>query len=299
MLTSMSAFVSLAKKKGKKKIAIAAAQDSLTLPAIKRIVDENIGEPVFVGNKEEIIAICETIDLDHSPYELIDEKDMVEASKIAVECVRTGKADILMRGILSSSIYLKTILDKSQGLRKENFISQMAFIEMSAYHKLFAYADSGINIAPTIDQKKIMIEQACEVFHTLGVALPKIAMISAVEKVTEKIPSTVDAQALKEMNQNNEITGCVIDGPLSIDLAMSKESCEHKGLDTLVGGDADLIFLPEIVSANVFYKTSTFLAGAVGASIITGTTAPIAFPSRSDSIDTKFYSMACAIAQCE
>lgn len=297
MLESVKTFEELALKKGKKRIAIPAAQDDLTLPAVKRVIDENLGEPIFIGIKDEIIKICKNIGLDYSKYRFIEESDYTKCAEIAVKLIKAGEADVLMRGILDSTYYLKAMLNKENGIKNAPLISQMGFLDMKSYHKVFAYTDSGINIAPTLEQKKLMIENAVEVLHKLGIAMPKVAAISAIEKVNEKIPSSVDAAKLKEMNQRGEITGCVIDGPLAMDLAISKQSCEHKGLkNPAVCGDADLVLLPDIVSANVFYKTTTFLAGAIGASIICGTSAPVAFPSRSDSIDTKYYSLVCAIA---
>ncbi len=299
MLKSLDTFVELARKKQNKKVAVAAAEDRHALEAVKRLVEEKLADPVLVGDREKIQAISEKLNYDFSKYELIDEKDAAKACQKAVGIVRDGGADVLMRGLVDSSYYLKAILNKERGLKKSRLVSQMAFIQSPNYHKVFAYSDSGINIAPSLGDKAIMIQQAVEAFHRLGVENPKVAVIAAVESLKEAIPATLDAAALTMMNYRKAIKGCVVEGPLSIDLAFSAESCTHKGLETKVGGDVDLILLPDINGANIFYKTMTFLGGASGASFITGTTAPIVFPSRSDSVDTKYYAMAAAIAQCE
>ncbi|QSH40838.1 phosphate acyltransferase [Lentisphaerota bacterium ZTH] len=299
MLKSLETFVELAKKKKDKKIALAAAEDSHALKAIKLIIENEIAQPVLVGNTEKIKQIAANISLDLEGIEVIDEKDVGKACMKAVKIVKEGGADVLMRGLVDSTYYLKAILNKEHGLKKTKLVSQVAFIESPHYHKVFAYTDSGINIAPDLADKTAMIKQAVEAFHKLGIKKPKVGVIAAVESVKEAIPATVEASVLSMINYRGGIKGCIVEGPISIDLAFSKESCEHKGLETRVGGDVDLIVLPEINSANVFYKTMTFLGGAQGASFITGTTAPCVFPSRSDSVETKYYAMACAVAQCE
>jgi phosphate butyryltransferase len=299
MLKTLNTFVELARQKKNKKIVIAVADDSHVLEAIKRVIKEKLAEPIFIGDRANILKIASDVSLDIKKYEIIDEPNHQQACQKAVELIRAGAADVLMKGLVNSSIYLRAILNSEKGLKKSKLVMQMAFIESPHYHKIFAYADSGINIAPNLNEKVAMLKQAVDVFHRLGIKQPKIGIISAVENINENIPSTVDAGSLTMMNRRGDIKGCLIDGPLSIDLAFSKEACEHKRLNTQVGGDVDLILLPEINSANVFYKTVCFLGGAKGASIMAGTIAPVVFPSRADSVETKFFAMACGIAQCD
>jgi phosphate butyryltransferase len=298
MLKSLETFVEIAKTRPGKKIAVAAAEDKTTLSALKRLSQNNIAEPVLVGDKEEILRICGEIAFDISQFRIVDVKEKVRACQTAVALVRDGEADVLTRGALETADYLRPILHKETGLKMSRLVSQAAFVEIPSYHKVFAFTDSGINIAPDVNDKAQMIRQCVEVFHTLGIEKPKVAVIAATEGVKTAMPSTIDAAILTQMNRRGGIRGCCVDGPLSIDLAFSRESVAHKGLDTEVGGDADLIVLPDINAANTFYKTATFLGGARAASFIIGTRAPVDFPSRSDSVDTKYYAMVCAVAQC-
>ncbi|QKN79835.1 phosphate acyltransferase [Scandinavium goeteborgense] len=298
MLKSLEQFVTLAKKNGKKRIAVAAAEDLYTLDALKHLVQAELGTPVLVGDKEKITKLADLLEFDISEYEIFHQPDLALSCAKAVALVKEGKADLLMRGLVDSAIYLRAILHKETGLRGSGLISQIAFLESPRYHKLMAFTDSGINISPTLAQKKMMIQQSVTVFHQLGIKNPKVAVIAATENVKEAIPATTDAAMLSMMNRRNEIAECVVDGPLSIDLAFSKSSCWHKQLESEVGGDADLVLFPDINSANAFYKTMTLFGETSGASLILGTCAPVVFPSRSDTSETKFYAMACAIAVC-
>lgn len=298
MLNTLDTFVKIALTRKNKKIAVAAAEDRTTLTALKRIVQEGIATPILVGDKEKIIAICQDIDFDIRAIDIVDIREKFKACQEAVSLVKEGKADVLTRGALETADYLRPVLHKETGLKQARLVSQAAFVEIPTYHKVFAFTDSGINIAPDVNDKSQMIRQCVDVFHTLGIDTPKVAVIAATEGVKTAMPSTIDAAILTQMNKRGGIKGCLVDGPLSIDLAFSKASVEHKGLNTEVGGDVDLIVLPDINAANTFYKTTTFLGGARAASFIIGTIAPVDFPSRSDSVETKFYAMACAVAQC-
>lgn len=298
MLKSLDTFVEIAKTKPGKKIAVAAAEDKTTLEALKMITGQKLAEPVLVGNAELIEQLAKELDFDIRGYEIINETVPFKACQKAVSLVREGKADVLTRGLLSTPDYLKPILNKETGLKNAHLVSHAAFLEMSTYHKLFAFTDSGINIAPDVNDKAQMIKNCVQVFHNVGIRNPKVSVMAATEGVKTTMQATIDAAVLTQMNHRGDIRGCIVDGPLSVDLTFSKASVEHKGINTLVGGDADLILFPDINAANAFYKSCTFLGGAKGASFIMGTIAPIDFPSRSDSVETKFYSMACAIAQC-
>lgn len=299
MLKKLETFVDIAQTRLGKKIAVAAAEDKTTLSALKMLVEQHIAEPILVGDEEKIKKYCEEIDFDIRNIEVIDVKDKIKACQKAVSLVKEGTAHALTRGALETADYLRPVLHKENGLKKSRLVSQAAFVEIESYHKVFAFTDSGINIAPDVNDKAQMIRQCVDVFHALGIDKPKVAVIAATEGVKTAMPSTIDAAILTQMNRRGGIKGCSVDGPLSIDLAFSKESVAHKGLDTEVGGDVDLIVLPDINAANTFYKTATFLGGARAASFIIGTIAPVDFPSRSDSVETKYYAMVCAIAQCK
>lgn len=298
MLKSLETFIELAKQRPDRKIAVAAAEDKTTLLALKILTEKKLGTPILIGDENKIIEICQEINFDIKNFQIFNFEEKSKAAQFAVKLIKEGSADVLTRGALETVEYLRPILNKDTGLKKSSLVFQAAFVEIASYHKVFAFTDSGINISPNVDDKAKMISQCVDVFHALGVSDPKVAVIAATEGVKTSISSTIDAAILTQMNRRGSIKGCKVDGPLSIDLAFSKESVLHKGIETTVGGDADLILLPEINAANTFYKTVTFLGGAKAASFIIGTIAPVDFPSRSDSVDTKFYAMACAIAQC-
>lgn len=298
MLKNLNSFIEIALTQEPKKIAVAAAEDKGTLEAMKKIVQLNIATPVFFGDKKNILEICSSINFDISAFETTDLINKQQACQAAVSCVREGRADVLARGAIETADYLRPILNKDTGLKLTKLVSQAAFVEVDTYHKVFAFTDSGINISPDVNEKAQMIRQCVAVFHSLGIKKPKIAVIAATEGVKTTMQSTIDAAILSQMNRHGNIRGCNVDGPLSIDLAFSKESVKNKELDTYVGGDTDLIVLPDINAANIFYKTVTLLGKARAASFVIGTTAPVSFPSRSDSAETKFYAMVCTLAQC-
>lgn len=295
MLKKLSSFVELARKKSPKTIAVASAEDNYTLEAIKSIKDEGLGNAILVGCREEIIFLAKKNNFDIKGVELIDIPDKAMACKEAVSLVKSGRADILMKGLVDSSVYLRAILNKETGIAKSKLVTQLAFIESPHFHKLFAITDAGINISPDRQDKATMIAQSVELLHQVNISIPKVALIAAVEHASPAIQATMDAAALSDIAYDD----CIVEGPLSVDLAFSKESCRHKGLSTQIGGDVDLIVLPDINSANIFYKTVMQLGGASSASVLTGTSVPVVFTSRSDSSRTKFFAIACAISQCK
>lgn len=295
MLEKLSSFVELARSKRPKIVAVAAAEDSHALEAIKWIRNDGLAEAILIGCRDKIISLAENLKFDISHVEIIDLPDKTEACKEAVRVVKSGQADILMKGLVDSAIYLRAILNKETGIAASRLVTQLAFIESPHYHKLFAITDAGITITPDQRDKATMIAQSVNVLHQIGIAVPKVALIAAVEHITPAIAATVDAAALSGIAYDN----CIVEGPLSIDLAFNKESCRHKGLHSQVGGDIDLAVLPDINSANVFYKTVMQLGGALSASTLTGTAKPVVFTSRSDTAKTKYFAIACAISQCK
>lgn len=295
MLKKLSSFTVLARTKSPKTIVVAVADDAHALEAIKWITDEKQGNAILIGCREKIISIADSLDFNLKEIEIIDIHDKAQACKEAVALVKEGRADVLMKGLVDSSVYLKAILNKDSGIAKSNLVTQLAFIESPYYHKIFALTDAGINIYPDQKDKAMMITQSVSVLHRMNIHVPKVALISAVEHATPSIHGTMDAAALSSVIYDD----CIVEGPLSVDLAFSKKSCIHKGINTKVGGDVDLIILPEINSANVFYKTVLQMGGAISASILTGTQFPVVFTSRSDSSLSKYLSIMCAISLCK
>lgn len=292
---NFKALLDLAKEKGKKKIAVAVAQDEEVLMAIKMAVESGIIIPILVGNKEEIEKICEEINLDYKDIEIINELDGVNACRIATELVSSKKADILMKGLIDTSIILKAVLDSEIGLRTDKIISHVAVFEIPTYHKILMVTDAAMNISPDLMQKKEIIENAVDLIHCFDVEMPKVAVLAAKEKISPKMEATVHAGELKKMNEDGRIKDCVVDGPFALDNAVSKESARIKGIKSEVAGDADILLVPDINSGNILYKALTFLANAKSAGLIIGTSAPIVLTSRADNDESKLNSIALAV----
>lgn len=292
---NFKALLDLAKEKGKKKIAVAVAQDEEVLMAIKMAVESGIIIPILVGNKEEIEKICEEINLDYKDIEIINELDGVNACRIATELVSSKKADILMKGLIDTSIILKAVLDSEIGLRTDKIISHVAVFELPTYHKILMVTDAAMNISPDLMQKKEIIENAVDLIHCFDVEMPKVAVLAAKEKISPKMEATVHAGELKKMNEDGRIKDCIVDGPFALDNAVSKESARIKGIKSEVAGDADILLVPDINSGNILYKALTFLANAKSAGLIIGTSAPIVLTSRADNDESKLNSIALAV----
>jgi phosphate butyryltransferase len=284
-----------AKDSGPQKIAVAFAQNKDVLKAIKAAVNEKICVPVLIGDRKKIVSISEEIDFDIDNFEIIDEKDGTKACKKAVSLVSRGKADILMKGLIDTSIILKAVLNKEIGLRTGNVLSHAAVFSVGTYHKIFVVTDAAMNIAPNADGKRQIIENAIKLSKSLGANVPKVAVICAKEKVDPKMQSTLDAQELVRMRAEGRMAGCIVEGPYALDNAMSKEAAELKGVKGEAAGDADILLMPNIEAGNVFYKSLTYLANADNAGIILGAKAPIVLTSRADSEKAKLNSIALAV----
>ncbi len=295
-IKTLDVFLDIAKSKPKRKIAVAAAEDSHVLGAIKEAVAESIVEPILVGNIAKIKEIASGIGFNLNGIEMVEENDIKKACRKAVEIVRAGDANIIMKGLVSSADFLRAVLNKEAGLRKGDMLSHVGFFDPKAYHKVVAITDAAQNIAPTLQEKITIINNAVDVFNHVGFPNPKIALLGAVEVVNPKMESTLDAAAITQMNRRNQIKGCLIDGPLAFDNAISKEAAEHKGIVSEVAGDADMLFVPNIEVGNVLYKSFTYFGGANVAAMIMGAAVPIVLTSRADSDRSKLLSVALAAA---
>jgi len=296
MIKKLSALVDLAKDKRKRKIAVASAGDHHVLEAIANAVAKDIVEPIFVGDEVIIKGIADKIGFDISNFELINVPDKQLASVKAVEFIREGKAEILMKGLVSTGILLRAVLDKNHGLRKGALLSHVALFETPYYHKLLGVTDAAMNVNPDLMDKIGIIKNAVAVFHGLGNPNPKVAIVGSVETINPKMEATMHAATISMMNYRKQITGCIIDGPLAIDGAVSKAASELKNITSDVAGDVDLILAPDIDGANILYKSMNFLGGATAAAVIMGAKVPIVLTSRGDTEKSKFLSIALAAA---
>jgi phosphate butyryltransferase len=293
---SLNDIVNIAKGKEPRRLVVAAAGDKPVLEAVRKAYRESIIIPILVGNKTEIEKISKEIDFDLSGIEIHEELNPAISSIKAVAIIKQGKADILMKGLVSTAPLLKAVLDKDNGLTKGSTLSHFALVESPYYHKLIGITDAAMNILPSFNEKVSIVKNSVEVFHRLGIKNPKVAIVGPLEVVNPKIESTTHAAMMTVMNNRGQIKGCLIDGPFAIDNAVSKEAAEHKGIVSDVAGDADILMAPDLNSGNMLYKTLMFMGGSTSAAVIMGAKVPIVLTSRADTDKSKMMSIALAAA---
>lgn len=296
VLKHLSDLKELLVDKPTRRMVLAAAQDQNSLVSALMAARDGFIEPILVGDKEAVQRIAADNNLDITGIRMIHEPDTEMAVEIAVKMVRSNQADILMKGNVGTSSLLKAVLNKEWGLRSGALLSHFAIFEIEAYHKLIAVTDVAMNISPNLQDKIAIVKNSVACFNKLGIELPKVAVLGAVEMVSENMQATLDAALLSKMNQRDQISHCLIDGPLAFDNAVSLESANHKGIRSEVAGDTDLLMVPDIEVGNVLYKSLVFFAHAGVAAVILGATAPIVLTSRSDSDQAKYYSILLAAA---
>ncbi|MCL4439848.1 MAG: phosphate butyryltransferase [Firmicutes bacterium] len=295
MVKSFAELLDAAKKCPRKKVAIAVAQDPEVLEAAKACQESGLADAILVGDAAEIAKIAQDKKIELNNFEVIHESDEEAAVKRAVLMVHTGKADMLMKGAVQSPVVLKAVLDKNIGLRTGRVLSHVAVFESPGYDRLMLMTDAGMNIVPTFEQKVDMVKNAVCVARSLKIEKPKVAVIAGLELVNPDMPSTIDAAMLSKMAERGQIKDCIIDGPLSLDLALSKESARAKGVTSPVAGQADLLVLANIDAANVLYKALVFLGGAKITGLVVGAKAPVILTSRADSHEAKLVSVAIGV----
>lgn len=276
-----------------KKVAVAVAQDAPVLEAVKAAKERNIADAILVGDEDKIKEVAASINMDLSGFEVIDEKDTYTAALKAVELVHNGKADMYMKGIIDTKSFLKSVLDKEVGLRTGKTLSHVCVFEIEGIEKLLFLTDVAFMTYPTLEDKVHIIENTVEICNACGIDMPKVAPLAAVEVLNPKMPATVDAAELTKMCEEGKITGCIVDGPLSLDLAIDPEAAKHKGAEgRKIIGDADILLFPDIHAGNLVYKALVHTAKVKNGNILTGTKAPVILTSRSDDFETKVNSIA-------
>lgn len=281
--------------KGEEKLilSVAAAEDKEVLKAVKDAVEKQIIEPILVGDHDKIKLISEKINFDLTGIKILNSNNIEESAKIAVELVATKNADFVMKGILDTSILLKSVLNKEYGLRTESLLSHVVAYQMENYHKLLLITDGGMNISPNYEQKEMILKNAIQAAKALGIDTIKVACLAAKEKVNPKMQATVDGHLLQEASINGKFgRNVIVEGPLSFDIALSKEASDMKGFKSEVSGDIDILLVPNIEVGNGIGKSFTYMANAKSAGVIMGAKAPIVLVSRSDSAESKLYSIA-------
>lgn len=292
MIKDFTDLIDKVKLVGKSTICVAAADDAEVLKAVKIATDIGIVDSILVGDKEKIEEMAKKIDLIN--YEIVHQDTPEEAALEAVKIVKSGRAKILMKGLVNTSVYMRALLNKEYGLRTGRLLSLMAVYELPMYHKLLYCTDSGVNVSPNLEQKKDILTNTLLALQGMGLDMPKVAALTANEMVDPKIQSTVDADSLVTMVKNGEIPNCIIEGPIAFDVAFDKHAAEHKGIDSKIAGDVDVLMFSNMETGNALGKSWLHFNKAKWAGIILGATNPIVLGSRSDTAEIKVNSIALA-----
>lgn len=294
MSKSFEELISKANQKTLKKVSVSNAQDEPVLQAVKAAKEQNIATAILVGDEAKIREIAASIDMDLTDFEIINEPDTEAAALKAVELVHNGKADILLKGLLETKTFLKSVLNKEVGLRTGKMLSHVCVFEIEGINRLLFFTDVAFNTYPTLADKVNIINNAVEVAHACGIECPKVAPLCAVETVNPKMQPTIDADNLTKMYEGGDFKGCQIYGPLSMDLAIDPEAAVHKGVTNPVAGHADILLFPNIDAGNITYKILVRTAKVKIGNVLVGTSAPVVLTSRSDDFQTKLNSIALA-----
>ncbi len=296
MITRLEELVIEARRKGASRLAVACAADAHTLEAVAAAAAEGIVEPILFGDGKLIAEICAAEGIDAASWTVVDVNNTRKAVAEAVRAVSEGRADVLMKGLVSTDVYMRGILDKECGLLPpKGTLSHVSVIELPGREKLLTVADVAVIPAPDFRQKCTLIGYLAATARVLGVERPKIACIAPSEQVLPTVPSSTEAAIIAKMADRGQLGDVIVDGPQSLDVPLSKDAAEvKKATGSSVAGDADCLLYPNIESGNVFFKSATHLAGADIAAMVTGTAAPCVLTSRGDTPRTKLFSIALA-----
>jgi phosphate butyryltransferase len=292
MITSFDGMLSAVKNCPVRKVAVAVAQDDAVLQAIQGAKAQGVADAILVGDRAKIEKVAAQLGIDVAGWEIIHEPDDHRAAYKAVELVSSGQANVLMKGLINTADLLRVVLDKEIGLRTGRVLSHVAVFEVPDFKRLIMITDGGMNVAPDLKQKADIIQNAVALAHALGNALPKIAVLAAVEVVNPDMPATLDAANLAKMADRGQIKGAIIDGPLALDNAINEEAARHKGIKSPVAGHADILVVPDIQTGNMLGKSLVYFAKGKIAGLIVGAAAPIVLTSRADTHEAKILSIA-------
>lgn len=282
------------RRQPKQKMAVVHPTDALSLEGALAAAEAGVIDLVLVGPRARIQAAADELGADLSGIEIVETEHSHASAATAVALAREGKVNALMKGAISSDELLSTVIDPTSGLRTARRASHVYVLSVPDYPKLLLVTDAAINIEPDLGTKRDIVQNAVDLAHALGNPLPKVAILSAVEKVKPQIQSTIDAAALCKMADRKQITGAIIDGPLAFDNAISLEAAEQKGIDSPVAGDPDILVVPDLVSGNILAKQLTFLGHASSAGLVMGARVPVALTSRAENVASRIVSAALA-----
>ncbi|MDK9711179.1 MAG: phosphate acyltransferase [Acidaminobacter sp.] len=292
MMRNFGELIEAAKSAPRSVISVAGAEDRAVLEAVKLAEDLGFVRSILVGRQAGIESLAKEVGL--TDYEIVEAETPEEAVEAAVQAVREGRASILMKGFVNTSVYMRGILSRERGLRTGRLLSLLAVYEVPGYHKLIYASDSGVNVSPDLAQKKDILANSVLALKTIGIPEPKVAALTANEMVDPKVVSTVDAAALVEAVRSGELPSCVIEGPVAFDVAFDAEAARHKGVESRIAGDVDLLIFPNIETGNVLGKSWLHFNKAKWAGIILGASHPVVLGSRSDTAEIKLNSIALA-----
>ncbi|HNX50561.1 MAG TPA: phosphate acyltransferase [Thermoanaerobaculaceae bacterium] len=294
-ITKLEQMIDQLKSRPPKRVVAAYANDAHTIGALAGALDLGIIEATLVGDQDVIVRVCAAEGIDVGRFTIVHEANEMKAVYKAVELVNQGAGQIIMKGLCSTDKYMRGLLDKEKGLMDPGAIlSHVTVIENARYHKLIICADVAVLPAPELKEKIAIVNYMITVAKALGIETPKVAIIAATEQMSYKMQACVDAAIISKMAERGQIKGALVDGPQALDVAVDRESAETKGVKNPVAGDADCLLFPDIEAANVFYKTSTKLAGCELGAMVVGARCPAILSSRGDSVKTKLYSIALA-----
>lgn len=277
---------------------VAAAHDLHTLEAVFSAQRDELIHPILVGHKAEILLAADQLGMELSEEQVVEAASDAECARLAVELIRTGRGELLIKGLLPTGTLLKAVLDKHTGIRTSPVMSHVAILDVPTYHKLLFITDGGMVVAPTFEQKKAILKNAVELCRFLGYERPKAGVLCAVETVTPSMPETEEAAALKKMAAEMEFGDCTVEGPISLDLATDRESAAVKGYHSPVAGDADILLVPSITVGNVLGKALYGMAGGEMAGVVLGASVPITVNSRGAAAKEKYWSILICAAMC-
>lgn len=292
MIRTFDEMIKEAKKRPPRTIVVAGAQDESVIGALADAQREGIAKAILVGNRAAILREAQKATVALDGMEIVDVQDDLRVAPESVRLVREGRGHLLMKGFVSTAVLLKAVLDKDVGLRTGRTLSHVAVVEVKDYSKLLLATDGGMNIRPDLSTKVDLIENAIALAVKLGIEMPKVALLAAIETVNPDMPETLEAAQLSKMAERGQIKRAIVDGPLALDVAISKEAAQHKRIASPVAGDADILLFPDIVSGNVSIKALIYFAAAKVGGLIVGARSPIVLLSRADTKEMKMYSIA-------
>jgi phosphotransacetylase len=299
MIRHLEELVELAQQNAPTKVAVAAAAHKLVLQSVQRAVDLGLIDPILVGREEDIREQAEAIEWHVDQDQIYPTETNRAAAAAAVELVREGKAQVVMKGYLHTDEMLHAVLQQQTGLRTDRRLSHVFVLEVPTYHKLLHITDAAININPDITEKASITQNAIDLARKLQVEQPKVAALSSVETINPNIPSTVHAACLSKMSERGQIKNALVDGPLAFDNAISAEAAADKAIKSPVSGDVDIMVVPDLDAGNILFKNLEYLASAKVAGIVMGASAPVVLTSRSDPPRARVYSLALASLLCQ